>query len=149
MPRILRNATVAWEGSLARGSGVVDADSSGAFSLPFTLASRVFDPEGKTSPEELLAAAHACCYSTSLAGEVARAGGTVERLEVRCEITMDEVESGDHRIVASAIDARGRVDGLDAEGFQRAVETADNGCPLSALIRGTASVTVRGQLESS
>jgi osmotically inducible protein OsmC len=149
VPRIRREATVAWQGSLARGSGVVGGDSSGAFSLPFTLASRVADPEGKTSPEELVAAAHASCYSTSLAGEVARAGGTVERLDVTCEITMDEIESGDHRIVASAIDARGRVEGLDSEGFQRAVEAADSGCPISALIRGTASVTVRGQLESS
>jgi lipoyl-dependent peroxiredoxin len=150
VPRIRREATVAWEGSLARGSGVVGGHSSGAFSLPFTLASRVAEPEGKTSPEELLAAAHACCYSTSLAGEVARAGGTVLRLDVSCEITMDEIEAGgDHRVVASALAARGRVEGIDAEGFQGAVEAADNGCPMSAVIRASASVTVRGQLESS
>jgi osmotically inducible protein OsmC len=138
-----------WEGSLSRGSGVVGGDSSGSFSLPFTLASRVADPEGKTSPEELLAAAHACCFSTSLAGEVARAGGTVVRLDVTCEITMDEVEGGDHRIVASALAARARVEDLDPDGFQRAVEAADSGCPFSALVRASASVTVRAELESS
>jgi osmotically inducible protein OsmC len=149
VPRIRRAATVAWEGSLARGSGVVGADTSGAFSLPFTLASRVADPEGKTSPEELLAAAHACCFSTSLAGEVKRAGGTVVRLGVTCEITMDEVEGGHHRIVASALDARGRVEGLGAEGFRSAAEEADRGCPFSALVRASASVTVRAELESS
>jgi osmotically inducible protein OsmC len=149
VPRIRRQATVAWEGSLARGSGVVRADTSGAFSLPFTLASRVADPDGKTSPEELLAAAHACCYSTSLAGEVARAGGTVVHLDVTCEITMDEVEGGHHRIVASALDARGQVEGLDAEGFSRAAEEADRGCPVSALVRATASVSVRAQLQST
>jgi osmotically inducible protein OsmC len=138
-----------WEGSLSRGSGVVGADSSGSFSLPFTLASRVSDPEGKTSPEELLAAAHACCFSTSLAGEVARAGGTVVRLDVTCVITMDEVEGGHHRIVASALDARGQVEGLDAAGFSRAADEADSGCPFSALVRASASVTVQAELESS
>lgn len=138
-----------WEGSLSRGSGVVGADSSGSFSLPFTLASRIADSEGKTSPEELLAAAHACCFSTSLAGEVARAGGTVVRLDVSCEITMDEVEGGDHRIVASALGARAQVEGLDPDGFQRAAEAADSGCPFSALVRGTASVTVQAELASS
>ena len=138
-----------WEGSLSRGSGIVGADSSGAFELPFTLASRISDPEGKTSPEELLAAAHACCFSTSLAGEAARAGGTVVRLDVTCVITMDEVEGGHHRIVASALDARGQVEGLDADGFSRAAEEADRGCPFSALVRASASVTVQAELEST
>ena len=150
MPRIRREAKVAWEGSLSRGSGVVDADTSGAFSLPFTLASRIADPDGKTSPEELLAAAHGCCFTSSLAGEVARAGGTVLRLDVTCEVTMDEIEpGGDHRIVASSLDARGRVEGLDADGFRAAAEAADNGCPFSALVRASASVNVTARLESS
>ena len=129
---------MAWEGSLSRGAGVVDAASSGAFSLPFTLASRIADPGGKTSPEELLAAAHGCCFTSSLAGEVARAGGTVERLDVTCEVTIDEVEGGHHRIVASSLDARGRVEGLDSEGFRAAAEEADRGCPFSALVRASA-----------
>ncbi len=149
MPRIRRAATVGWDGSLSRGSGVVHADSSGAFSLPFTLASRVAEPEGKTSPEELLAAAHACCFGTSLAGEVARAGGTVVHLDVTCEITMDEVEGGHHRIVASDLDARAHVEGLDADGLDRATEAADSGCPFSALVRASASVSVRARLEST
>ena len=66
MPRIVREAEIVWEGTTARGAGVVTALSSGAFALPTTIASRVADPEGKTSPEELLAAAHASCYVTSL-----------------------------------------------------------------------------------
>ena len=149
MPRIRREAKVAWEGSLSRGSGVVDAQTSGAFSLPFTLASRIADPDGKTSPEELLAAAHGCCFTSSLAGEVARAGGTVVRLDVTCEVTIDEVEGGHHRIVASSLDARGRVEGLDADGFRAAAEAADEGCPFSALVRASASVSVTAELESS
>ena len=114
-----------------------------------TLASRVGDPEGKTSPEELLAAAHASCFASSLAGESARAGGTVEHLDVRCTITMDEVEGKGHQIVSSAIEATGRVDGLDAAAFERAAQTADEGCPFSALLRASASVTVRAQLDES
>ncbi len=149
MPRIVREATVAWTGSLSRGGGVATAASSGAFELPVTLASRVGDPEGKTSPEELLAAAHAACFASSLAGESARAGGTVEQLDVRCTITMDEVEGKGHLIVSSAIDATGRVDGLDGAGFERAARTADEGCPFSALLRASASVTVRAQLDES
>ena len=148
MPRIVRTAEVAWEGSLSRGSGVATA-GSGAFELPIDLPSRISDKPGKTSPEELLAAAHAGCYSTSIAGEIARAGGTVERLDVTCTVTMDEVEGQGHRIVASEIDVRGRADGIDAAGFERAAQVADEGCSFSALIRASASVTVRAELEST
>ena len=148
MPRIVREATVAWTGSLSRGGGVASAASSGAFELPVTLPSRVGEPEGKTSPEELLAAAHAACFASSLAGESARAGGTVEQLDVRCTITMDEVEGKGHQIVSSALEATGRVDGLDAAGFERAAATADEGCPFSALLRASASVSVRAELDA-
>jgi len=149
MPRISRDASVTWTGSLSRGSGVVSAASSGAFELPVTLGSRIGEPEGKTSPEELLAAAHASCFVTSLAGESARAGGTVERLDVTCTVTMDEVEGKGHQIVASELEATCRVEGLDEDAFARAAEAADEGCPFSALLRASASVRVRAQLESS
>ncbi|MBA3428146.1 MAG: OsmC family peroxiredoxin [Actinobacteria bacterium] len=149
MPRISRDASVSWTGSLSRGSGVVSAASSGAFELPVTLGSRIGEPEGKTSPEELLAAAHASCFVTSLAGESARAGGTVERLDVTCTVTMDEVEGKGHQIVASELEATCRVEGLDEDAFARAAEAADEGCPFSALLRASASVRVRAQLESS
>ena len=147
MPRIVREASVAWEGSLSRGSGVAKA-AKGSFELPIDLPARVGDPGGKTSPEELLAAAHAGCYTMSLAGEIARAGGTVESLDVTCTVTMDEVADKGHLIVASEIDARGRADGIDAEGFERAAAAADEGCSFSALIRASASVSVRAELES-
>jgi osmotically inducible protein OsmC len=147
MPRIVRKAAVAWEGSLSRGSGLATA-SMGAFELPIDLPARIGDPGGKTSPEELLAAAHAGCYTMSLAGEIARAGGTVEGLNVTCTVTMDEVEGKGHLIVASEIDARGRAEGIDAEGFEKAARAADEGCSFSALIRASASVSVRAELES-
>lgn len=149
MPRIVREADVVWEGTVARGSGVVSAASSNAFELPVTLASRVGDPEGKTSPEELLAAAHATCFVTSLGSELARAGTPPERLEVHCLITLDEVEGIGHRIVASAISASGVVPGADAASFAQVAETADVGCTFSALIKASATVTVEATLKGA
>ena len=147
MPRIVREAEVAWEGSLSRGSGVANA-GTGAFSLPVDLPSRVGDAPEKTSPEELLAAAHATCYATSIAGEIARAGGTVEHLDVHCVITMDEVEGKGHLIVRSDIEVNARATGVDQAGVDQAAQAADEGCPFSALIRATASVSVRAELAS-
>jgi osmotically inducible protein OsmC len=149
MPRIVREVDIAWEGTLSRGTGVVSATSSGAFELPVTLASRVAHPEGKTSPEELLAAAHATCFVTSLAGELGKARTPPERLDVRCTIIMDEVEGVGHRIVSSSLSARGTAPGADAASFAQAAEAADAGCPFSALIKASATVTVEAILEGS
>jgi lipoyl-dependent peroxiredoxin len=148
MPRIVRQADVAWEGSLSRGTGNAVATSSGTFDLPIDLPSRIADKPGKTSPEELLAAAHAGCYATSIAGEIARAGGTVERLDVTCTITVDEVEGKGHQVVASELEVQARADGIDAPGLEAAGRAADEGCTFSALIRASASVSVRVQLLS-
>ena len=147
MPRIVREADVAWEGSLSRGSGVATA-GTGAFALPVDLPARVGDPGDKTSPEELLAAAHATCYATSIAGEIARAGGSVERVDAHCRITMDEVAGKGHQIVASDVAVKARATGIDADGLAEAARVADEGCPFSALIRASASVSVRAELES-
>ena len=147
MPRIVREADVRWEGTVSRGAGVVTATSSGAFALPVTIASRVGDPEGKTSPEELLAAAHASCFVTSLGGELHRAGAPAERVDVHCTITMDEVEGKGHLIVASAISARVVAPDADGTILAQAAKAADEGCPFSALIRASATVTVDATLE--
>jgi osmotically inducible protein OsmC len=136
MPRIVRDADVAWEGNLARGHGVLTAATSGAFvGLSYSLATRIGDSEGRTSPEELLAAAHGGCFTMSLAGELTGAGAPPERLDVHCRITMDEVEGRGHLIVHSAIEVRGRVPGIDAGRFTDAVEAADRGCSFSNLLR--------------
>jgi lipoyl-dependent peroxiredoxin len=147
MPRIVREAEIDWEGTTARGSGVVRAASTGSFELSATIASRIEVIEGKTSPEELLAAAHATCFVTSLGSELARLGSPPERMHVRCTITMDEVEGTGHRIVASDIAARANVPGADDATLAAAAEAADAGCPFSALIRATATVSVEAVLE--
>lgn len=147
MPRIVREADVAWEGNLARGSGSISAATSGAFTeLGFSLPSRVGAAEGKTSPEELLAAAHAGCYAMSLSSELTEAGTPPEQLDVHCTIVMDEVEGAGHVIVASEIAARASVPGIDDEALLRAAEAADAGCPFSRLIGATATVTISASL---
>jgi osmotically inducible protein OsmC len=128
MPRIERTATVVWEGNVARGAGSITA-GSGAFSgLPYSLPTRIGAAEGKTSPEELLAAAHAGCLTMSIASELSQAGTPPERLEVSCRIVMDEVEGRGHQIVASQVTVGGDVPG-------EVVERADSECPFSTLLR--------------
>jgi osmotically inducible protein OsmC len=134
MPRIERRATVRWEGTVARGSGTI-SPASGAFeALPFTLASRIADPEGKTSPEELLAAAHAGCFAMSLGSELARDSTPPRTLEVDCTIVMDEVEGQGHQIVGSQLQLTVDADST-GEALNEAIARADEGCPFSALLR--------------
>jgi osmotically inducible protein OsmC len=136
MPRIVRDASVVWEGNQARGQGTLTAATSGAFtSLPYSLPTRIGGSPDKTSPEELLAAAHGGCFTMSLAGELTAAGTPPGRLDVRCRITMDEVEGRGHLIVHSALDVRARVDGVGPEAFANAVDAAHEGCSFSSLLR--------------
>src|SRR5512133_65520 len=147
MPRVQRSANVTWAGNVARGSGAISA-ATGAFSdLPYSLASRIEKPDGKTSPEELLAAAHAACFTMSLAGELAGAGSPPEHLDVRATVTLDQVEDGSHQIVASELLARARVKEMDSETLARLARRASAGCPLTKLIEASATVTVTATLE--
>jgi osmotically inducible protein OsmC len=146
VPHIERTAHLGWDGNLARGAGSIDA-ASGAFArLPFSLPSRVGEPGGKTSPEELLAAAHGGCITMSLAGELTSAGTPPGRLDTSVTIEMDEVEGQGHQIVGSRVEMVARVDGVDAAALQAAAVKADEGCPFSQLLKragATVSVTAR------
>lgn len=147
MPRAAREAEVVWEGSSAKGRGAITAASSGAFTgLAYSEPARIGAPDGETSPEELVAAAHAACFAMSLAAELTRAKAPPEKLTVRAEVVIDEVESGDHRIVSSTLTARARAR-IGEDAFRAAVAAADAGCPVSALIRGTATVSVDAELQ--
>ena len=146
----VRHANVTWTGDLINGSGMITYLSSGVVSrLPISWASRTSAHDGKTSPEELLAAAHAGCLAMGLASELTKRGTPPEHLEVDCRVTMDEVEGKGHQIVHSTCDVTARVDGIDAAGFDEAVRLADEECPFSALIRASAAVTVNANLEGS
>jgi osmotically inducible protein OsmC len=148
VPRIERNANVVWEGNLARGNGRISGGTGAFENLEYSNAVRIGKgDEGKTSPEELLAAAHAGCFATSLAGELTRAGSPPERLNVTVNIVMDEVPEKGHLIVESQLRARARVDGMDEENFRRVVEEADAGCPFSVLIKASAKVSIDAEME--
>jgi osmotically inducible protein OsmC len=135
MPRIERSATVVWDGNVARGSGQISG-ATGAFSdLPFTLASRIGNPDGKTSPEELLAAAHAACFTTSLGSELARDSTPAGHLEVHCTIVMDEIPDEGHQIVGSNVTVHAEVEGSSDDALADAIRRADEGCPFSTLLK--------------
>ena len=107
----IRRAEATWSGTLAEGSGAVSAVTSGAFtSLPVSWAARTESSNGLTSPEELVAAAHASCFSMAFAGRLGRFGTPPERLDVSADVTFEKLEPG-WRIVSSALTVRGRVPG--------------------------------------
>jgi osmotically inducible protein OsmC len=144
----VRRAEVTWQGDLMSGSGTVTAISSRQFTdLPVSWAARTEQPGGKTSPEELLAAAHASCFAMALSAGLARGGTPPERLEVAAEVTFDRVEAG-WRVTSSALTVRGRVPGLDAEGFRKAAEAAKDGCPISQALKGNVQLSVEATLAS-
>jgi osmotically inducible protein OsmC len=143
----IRRADVTWSGDLMSGSGVVSASSSNAFSsLPVSWAARTESPGGKTSPEELVAAAHASCFAMAFSGALARAGTPPVRLEVSAEVTFDKLDAG-WRVVSSALTVRGSVPGISAEDFQTAAEGARDGCPISQALKGNVALSVDASLE--
>lgn len=142
-----RRAEVTWNGELLTGHGAVTATSSGAFTeLPVTWAARTEGPAGKTSPEELVAAAHAACYAMSFSGVLKRAGSPPERLAVYADVTFDQVDGG-WKVVSSALTVRGLVPGMSADAFIDAAETAKDRCPISQALRGNVALSVDAALE--
>lgn len=135
MPRIERSAQVAWDGNIARGNGRITGDTGAFVDLPYTLATRVGNPEGKTSPEELLAAAHAGCFTMSLVGELVAAKTPPGHVEVRCTIVMDEVPGEGHQIVGSKVSVHVEVEGASDGALAAAIERANDGCSFSSLLK--------------
>ena len=143
----VRRAAVKWTGDLMSGRGRVDAVSSGAFSaLPVTWAARTEAADGRTSPEELLAAAHASCFSMAFSSDLAKAGSPPESLEVNSEVAFDKVD-GKWTVVSSKLRVRGRVPGLDEERFRALADGAKSGCPISRAIQGNVAVSIEATLE--
>jgi lipoyl-dependent peroxiredoxin len=141
-----RTAEAVWEGSLTQGSGAVTLRSSGAAGpLPVTWASRTARSEGKTSPEELVAAAHASCYCMALSGILGDAGTPPEKLEVIATVTFARIEGG-YKVASSALTVRGTVPGLGAAAFREAAEAAKEGCPISGALKGNVELSVEATL---
>ena len=144
----VRTATVTWQGSLAEGSGSVSAGTSGLFTdLPVSWGSRTEQPDGRTSPEELLAAAHAACFAMAFSADLGRAGYTQEELHVEAEVIFDKLESG-WTVTRSAITVLGHVHGITPDEFDRIAEGTRDGCPISRALAGNVELSVDATLEA-
>ena len=128
-----RTATTRWEGSLAEGAGKVTLESSGIGTYDVSWPARTEEPNGKTSPEELIAAAHSSCFSMALSGALAKQGTPPTSLDTKAEVTFQPGEgiTGVHLTVVGA------VDGMSAEDFAAAAEGAKKNCPVSQALTGT------------
>ncbi|MGB6056970.1 MAG: OsmC family peroxiredoxin [Microthrixaceae bacterium] len=136
MPIAVRTAETTWTDSLAKGSGTLSGGSGALNALPVTWAARTEDPGGKTSPEELAAAAHSSCFSMALALLLGENKTPPGELVVTAAVTLDEVD-GRPTIVSSELTVKGQVEGLDHEGFKKIVDQAAELCPISRLFAGT------------
>src|SRR5438874_13422233 len=138
------SASTVWKGDLAHGSGTTTPDSGAFEPVEVTWASRTSRSKGKTSPEELLAAAHASCYCMALSHELAEAGTPPERLEAPATVDFEPGEG----VRSSRIAVRGRVPGVDEDGFSQAARGAGEGCPISGALKGNVDIDVEVTLES-
>ena len=142
-----RTVETKWEGSLANGSGTMSGTSGALDGQPVTWASRTEQPGGKTSPEELAAAAHSSCFSMALAATLAEHKLTPTTLTVSSTVTLDTVD-GAPTIVSSALQVDGDVPGTDAAGFKGIVEEAGRLCPISRLFTG-AQITIETKFQGA
>ncbi|MDX6562647.1 MAG: lipoyl-dependent peroxiredoxin [Gaiellales bacterium] len=139
------SATTSWEGTLARGSGRTTLASGVAGPLEVSWAQRTERSAGTTSPEELIAAAHASCYAMAFSHELAEAGATPEHLDVSATVTF-EVVDGAPTISRVALTVRGTAGGIDADGFAKVAAAAKEGCPVSRALKGNVDITLDAAL---
>lgn len=140
-----RKAEVTWNGDLMNGNGRIDSVTSGAIGgLDVSWPARSEEPGGKTSPEELIAAAHATCFSMALSHGLAQAGNAPEELKTSATVTFQPGEG----ITKIALDVAGRVPGIDESTFQEAAEQAKENCPVSHALTGVPEITLNARLQS-
>ncbi len=137
-----------WSGDLASGGGAVSAASSEIFAdQPTSWRARTEAAEGKTNPEELLAAAHAACYSMAVSNELSKAGHVPERVDVSVTVTGDKTDAG-WTVISSAITLRAKVPGIDEATFRAQAEAAKGGCPISRALSGSVEISLDASLEA-
>jgi lipoyl-dependent peroxiredoxin len=146
MPMAERSATTGWDGDLAHGNGTVNGASGALDRLSVTWASRTERSDGKTSPEELVAAAHSSCFSMALANGLTQAGDAPEHLDVTSKVTLDLVD-GVPTVTTSELTVTARVPGIDQAAFEQAANDAGKNCPISRALAGV-QITVNATLES-
>jgi osmotically inducible protein OsmC len=144
MAKAERRAEVTWQGNLMKGSGTFDLASSGTMTgAQVTFARRIGNPEGSTSPEELIAAAHASCYAMALSNTLGEQGNDPEELNISATCTLD---TDSLKITTMVLDIRGNVPGVDEEGFRSAAEQAEQVCPVSNALRGNVDIQLNTSL---
>jgi lipoyl-dependent peroxiredoxin len=143
-----RTARTAWNGTLQDGSGQVELSSSQLGTYEVSWPKRTSEKaDGTTSPEELIAASHSACFSMALSGEIAKAGGTPQSLDVTADVGFGPDEArGGFMITGIKLTVRGEVEGLDAAGFEQAAQNAKTGCPVSKALTGV-DITLDAALE--
>ena len=146
MATFQRSVTTDWEGGLMDGKGEAKA-GSGAFTLPVTFPSRIGEPAGKTSPEELMAASHAACYAMALNATLGRKGGSAARTVVSATVSADKTESG-IKLTSSKLKvvAEG-LQGIEASQFSEVAKAAEAACPISNALRGSLQIDVDAQVK--
>lgn len=142
-----RRAEMTWHGTLVRGEGAAKLGSGAAGALPMTWVSRSERPDGKTSPEELLAAAHAGCYAMALAKTLTEEGKTPESLRVSAVCTLEETD-GKPQITQMKLEAHGKGAGLDSASFTQAAQKAEQRCVVSNALRPNVAIHVTAHLEA-
>jgi lipoyl-dependent peroxiredoxin len=143
-----RTARTAWTGTLQQGSGQVELTSSKVGTYEVSFPKRAADDAGgTTSPEELIAAAHSSCYAMQLSALIGEAGGTPQALDVQADVSLGPDPAGGFRLTGIKLTVRGEVDGLDADGFEKAAQAAKAGCPVSKALTGV-EITLDAALES-
>lgn len=140
-----RKASATWEGDLFTGKGAVTLDSAMAPPMDVNWAARAENPEGMTSPEELIAAAHSACYSMAFSNMLAKNGTPPSRLDTSAVVSFEKGESG-FSVTRSAITVRGDVPGIDAEAFERIAQEAKLGCPVSRALANNVEITLDAAL---
>ena len=142
-----RRADVVWEGNLLQGKGKIVKTGSGALGdLPVTWAARTESSDGKTSPEELIAAAHAACYSMAFSSDLTKAGFSPENVSTSAVCTFDKID-GKWTVKSMDLDVTARVPEIDREKFQEVAEGTRIGCPVSRALAGNVDITVNAKLQ--
>jgi osmotically inducible protein OsmC len=140
-----RRAEAVWEGDLFEGSGTVTLATGVGGELPVTWASRTEAPDGKTSPEELIAGAHAACFAMAFSNVLAQAGSPPQRLDVSATATFAKRDEG-WRVTTMDLEVRGSVQDMDAADFEKHAETAKDACPVSNALKGNVQIGLKASL---
>jgi osmotically inducible protein OsmC len=138
---IKRSASAVWRGGLKDGKGIVSTESGALSAVPYTFSQR-FENEKGTNPEELVAAAHAACFSMALSLFLGDAGMTAESIETKATVSLDQVGGG-FAVTSSHLQTTVKIPNADQAAFQKAVETAKSGCPISKLLNATITMDAK------